>query len=77
MIADLPKNREIGASWLVSFVFQCLLSGRFTKYLPALSSFSYGMALEQLQEPNPHIGPVQIVVTRDIQMPLSAPLTAD
>lgn len=43
MIADLPQNREIGASWLVSFVFQCLLSGRFTKYLPALSSFSYGM----------------------------------
>ncbi len=41
MIADLPKNREIGAGWLVSFVFQCLLSGWFTKYLPALSSFSY------------------------------------
>jgi len=49
MIADLPKNREIGAGWLVSFVFQGLLSGRFTENWPALFSFSYGMPVESFQ----------------------------
>jgi hypothetical protein len=47
MIADLPKNREIGAGWSGLFVLHFLLSGSFTENWPALFSFSYGMPVER------------------------------
>jgi hypothetical protein len=50
MIADLPKNREIGAGWSGLFVLHFLLSRRITENWPALFSFSYGMPVDQIEE---------------------------
>jgi hypothetical protein len=48
MIADLPKNREIGAGWSGLFVLHFLLSGRITENWPALFSFSYGKPVNRI-----------------------------